>query len=138
MSESGSGPRFPGICHLCNEPVAGEEILDHLRVVHPDVYGDGPPRWPDGRLAIPVLPADARRFEEDQLTGEGEGSPAGGYAVVLFTGSECEEYPGKSCVMDVLGPYTSAEAERVMVHYLEVAPWTAPHRAILHHRDIPR
>jgi hypothetical protein len=32
-----------------------EEIVkmdDHLRVMHPDVYGDGPERWPDGAIVI--------------------------------------------------------------------------------------
>ncbi len=58
--------RFPGTCRLCNEPVPAEQIIDHLRVVHPGTYGDGPPRWPDGRLAIAVLPQDARHFEESR------------------------------------------------------------------------
>lgn len=41
-------------CRLCldNTPRSPIEILDHLRVVHPDVYGDGPERWPDGQLVI--------------------------------------------------------------------------------------
>jgi hypothetical protein len=55
--------RFPGTCLICNEPVPGEEILNHLRLAHPDTYGDGPPRWPDGSLAIAVTPADAEPFE---------------------------------------------------------------------------
>jgi hypothetical protein len=62
-----TGPRFPGICHLCDEPVAGEEILNHLRLVHPDTY-DRIPRWPDGSLAIAVTPADIQPFENDEDT----------------------------------------------------------------------
>ena len=62
MSETGG--RFPGTCRLCNEAVPGEEILDHLRLFHTDTYGDGPPRWPDGGLAVTVLPADAQPFED--------------------------------------------------------------------------
>lgn len=58
--------RFPGICHHCNEPVAGEDILNHLRLVHPDVYGDGPPRWPDGSLAIAITPATVEPFEKTE------------------------------------------------------------------------
>jgi hypothetical protein len=41
-----------GHCHCCHEQVPGAEMLDHLRVVHPDVYGDGPERWPDGSLVV--------------------------------------------------------------------------------------
>lgn len=42
-------------CHLCPDgdnqlPDAG--MLDHLRVLHPDAYGDGPQRWPDGSLVV--------------------------------------------------------------------------------------
>jgi hypothetical protein len=62
MSDEGS--RFPGACRLCDEPVPAEGILDHLRLVHPDTYGDGPPRWPDGSLAIAVTPATVEPFEE--------------------------------------------------------------------------
>lgn len=29
-----------------------EEVNDHLRVVHPCVYGDGPERWPDGQIVV--------------------------------------------------------------------------------------
>jgi hypothetical protein len=32
--------------------MADAEMLDHLRVVHPDVWGDGPQRWPDGRIVV--------------------------------------------------------------------------------------
>jgi hypothetical protein len=53
------------------------------------------------------------------------------YVVVLFTGSECEDHPGKPCVMEARGPYTKGEAEAVMAELLETAPWTAPHRLIV-------
>lgn len=49
-------PRFPGICHLCDEAVPGEQIINHLRLAHPDTY-ERIPRWPDGSLAIAVTPA---------------------------------------------------------------------------------
>jgi len=51
--------------------------------------------------------------------------------VVLFTGSECEEHPGRPCMMEALGPYDRAKADRVMERYLADAPWTAPHRLTL-------
>lgn len=41
-----------GHCNVCDEPVPSDELLDHLRVVHPEQYGDGPERWPDGGLVI--------------------------------------------------------------------------------------
>lgn len=43
----------PG-CRLCPDgvPRSPVEMLDHLRVLHPEVYGDGPQRWPDGHLVI--------------------------------------------------------------------------------------
>lgn len=40
-------------CLLCQPPeVVSDDILDHLRVVHPEAYGDGFMRWPDGRLVV--------------------------------------------------------------------------------------
>lgn len=40
-------------CLLCQPPeVVGPAILEHLRLFHPDAYGDGPQRWPDGRLVV--------------------------------------------------------------------------------------
>lgn len=44
-------------CSLCDweQPdaeVGLEGAIDHIRVMHPDDYGDGPDRWPDGSLAI--------------------------------------------------------------------------------------
>ena len=49
----------PG-CHICPDDVPRSplEILDHFRIVHPEIYGDGPERWPDGGLVI----------EDDTLT----------------------------------------------------------------------
>jgi hypothetical protein len=42
------------ICFVCqpNEVLHDPEMLDHLRVVHPEVWGDGPQRWPDGRIVV--------------------------------------------------------------------------------------
>ncbi|HEY3259622.1 MAG TPA: hypothetical protein VGJ95_05025 [Pseudonocardiaceae bacterium] len=42
-------------CHVCPpgcQNVPDDDMLDHLRVIHPDLYGDGPERWPDGRVVI--------------------------------------------------------------------------------------
>lgn len=55
-----------------------------------------------------------------------------GWAVVLFTGSACEEHPGRPCIMEAFGPYASTDdATPVMEWYLRNAPWTAPHRVRL-------
>lgn len=39
-------------CELCKTKVPDPEILDHVRLLHPDEYGDGPETWPDGSLVI--------------------------------------------------------------------------------------
>jgi hypothetical protein len=41
-----------GRCHVCEEDVPTHDLLGHLRVMHPDVYGDGPELWPDGQVVI--------------------------------------------------------------------------------------
>jgi hypothetical protein len=42
-------------CFVCppgQQQYPEAEILDHLRVIHPDVWGDGLKRWPDGRIVV--------------------------------------------------------------------------------------
>lgn len=48
-------------CNLCGHEekpesgdMAGDLALmnDHLRVIHPEEYGDGPERWPDDSIVI--------------------------------------------------------------------------------------
>jgi hypothetical protein len=39
-------------CELCAEQPEDGDILDHLRRMHPDDYGEGPICWPDGRVVI--------------------------------------------------------------------------------------
>jgi hypothetical protein len=43
-------------CHLCHEDFPPGttliELTDHLRVIHPDHFGDGPATWPDGEMVI--------------------------------------------------------------------------------------
>lgn len=39
-------------CELCGERKPATDMLDHIRVMHPDQYGDGPERWPDGTVLI--------------------------------------------------------------------------------------
>lgn len=43
-----------GTCFLHDPPekIANVEMLDHLRVIHPQEWGDGPQRWPDGRIVV--------------------------------------------------------------------------------------
>lgn len=38
-----------GYCHPCAEPLADTELLDHIRLLHPD---DQPEHWPDGSPVI--------------------------------------------------------------------------------------
>lgn len=45
-------------CNLCPEVVEFtgnmtadmEAVIEHIRIVHPEHYGTGPERWPDGSL----------------------------------------------------------------------------------------
>ena len=42
-------------CLLCppeDQFVPDHDMVDHLRVNHPDAYGDGPERWPDGEVVV--------------------------------------------------------------------------------------
>jgi hypothetical protein len=43
-------------CHLCHEDFPEGttliELTDHLRVIHPDQFGDGLATWPDGEMVI--------------------------------------------------------------------------------------
>lgn len=40
-------------CQLCGDHATGlDGILNHLRLMHPDAYGDGPELWPDGQIVI--------------------------------------------------------------------------------------
>lgn len=45
-----------GVCNVCGVefPVGSGlwAVLDHVRLLHPDLYGDGPQRWPDGSLVV--------------------------------------------------------------------------------------
>lgn len=43
-----------GRCEVCpDRPVVEDsKALDHLRVIHPDLYGDGPLYWPDGGVVV--------------------------------------------------------------------------------------
>jgi hypothetical protein len=41
-----------GVCLLCQEDVPSEELVDHIRVMHPAEYGDGPMLWPDGKRVV--------------------------------------------------------------------------------------
>lgn len=39
-------------CHLCGDTPPDLEMWEHLRVMHPAEWGDGPARWPDGEPVI--------------------------------------------------------------------------------------
>lgn len=58
-------------CHVCQPPeVVGPGILDHLRLFHPEEYGDGPECWPDGGFVITPEPGS---FGPEDITGSTEG-----------------------------------------------------------------
>ncbi|MFJ1539317.1 hypothetical protein ACIODS_12310 [Micromonospora chalcea] len=57
-------------CNLCppdDNHVHADSILDHLRLMHPDEYGDGPARWPDGGNVV----VDTT-IEPDDITNGGQ------------------------------------------------------------------
>lgn len=53
----------PFHCQLCPEVLTGiTEADDHLRVMHPEEYGDGPQRWPDGGVVLDDQTLDPKDF----------------------------------------------------------------------------
>jgi hypothetical protein len=50
-----------GLCHLCHTALPTPELLEHLRLMHPDDYGDGPERWPDGGPVVIDQTGDLHR-----------------------------------------------------------------------------
>lgn len=55
-------------CHVCETDVPDLELLDHLRLLHPDRYGDGPETWPDGEFVVIDTTVDSvADAEEDWL-----------------------------------------------------------------------
>lgn len=52
-------------CNLCGETPPDAGILDHIRVAHPDFYGDGPERWPDGEIVV----VDLTDYTADDIEG---------------------------------------------------------------------
>lgn len=61
-------------CNLCkitvpytgNMMVDMEATLEHVRLFHPEEYGDGPNRWPDGSLVYieDFVPEEFRPTQE--------------------------------------------------------------------------
>lgn len=43
--------------------VEDERLLDHLRLMHPTEYGDGPERWPDGEPVVEDTTLEPENFE---------------------------------------------------------------------------
>jgi hypothetical protein len=57
-----------GLCFLHSEPntVPDRWMLEHLRRFHPEVYGTGPDRWPDGGLVVydqTIQPQDLQELD---------------------------------------------------------------------------
>lgn len=42
-----------------------EMMVEHIRVLHPEHYGDGPERWPDGGLVVEDESLDPSDFVEE-------------------------------------------------------------------------
>lgn len=54
-----------GTCTVCAEQpyIPDAEIADHLRLLHPDEYGDGPDWWPDGTPVIYDMTVEPHEWE---------------------------------------------------------------------------
>lgn len=53
-------------CDLCGEQAPDTEVLEHLRLMHPEQYGDGPALWPDGSVVIVDTTLEPGDFTEGQ------------------------------------------------------------------------
>jgi nitrogen fixation-related uncharacterized protein len=65
---AGMGDDILAGCNLCppGAPhVPDGELVDHLRLLHPDAWGDGPELWPDGEVVVADL-----TLEPDDFGGE--------------------------------------------------------------------
>jgi hypothetical protein len=57
-----------GTCHLCppdDNQVPDGQGMEHLRLMHPAEYGDGPDRWPDGETVTVDRTLDPTDFESE-------------------------------------------------------------------------
>lgn len=48
-------------CDLCGEDMSSDEILDHLRLMHPAQYQE-PETWPDGSFVVVDQTLDPKDF----------------------------------------------------------------------------
>lgn len=55
-------------CHVCEpaETIPDPDMVDHIRLMHPDVYGDGPQRWPDGSVVVVDCALEPGEFTEEK------------------------------------------------------------------------
>jgi hypothetical protein len=60
-----------GACHLCAEQthIPDEQIVDHLRLLHPDEWADGFDRWPDDEIVVNDLTLNPSDFGEARADG---------------------------------------------------------------------
>jgi hypothetical protein len=53
-------------CYLCppaDNRLPDAEMEDHLRLLHPDVWGDGPECWPDGSVVVVDMAPEMSDFD---------------------------------------------------------------------------
>jgi hypothetical protein len=66
-----------GTCFGCSPTagaVADSALVDHLRLLHPDVYGDGPERLADGSVVVVDMTLNPDDFKKRPMDGLGDGS----------------------------------------------------------------
>jgi hypothetical protein len=52
-------------CSECGVGLSAAEVLEHLRLAHPDDYGSGLETWPDGRPVVHDMTLEPTDFIVD-------------------------------------------------------------------------
>lgn len=52
-----------GWCFVCQDELPSETALEHVRLIHPDVYEE-PAQWPDGKRVVVDETLEPTDFEE--------------------------------------------------------------------------
>ena len=53
-------------CELCGETGPDEDVLEHFRLMHPEVDAHTLVRWPDGRPVILDRTLEPQVFDQDK------------------------------------------------------------------------
>lgn len=90
-------------CHLCGDHLPDSDMGDHLRIMHPDEWGDGPERWPDGAPVIVDMtlePGDFRTLSVQPHPPDPANTEAFWYWHCSRCGPNDHEHPDWEAAMD--------------------------------------